>query len=134
MTVDRAIEVLKQCIGDCGDCITRAERDEAIALAIKGLLVLRSANSLFVGSDALVVTKEREVEPVSDSETIGERIKSARKAVGLRQEALASMIGVCRTTVSKYETGDLELSVKHICKIADTLGVSTEWLLGGARE
>lgn len=59
MTVDKAIEVLKTCVGGCGDCHPCAEHDEAVALAVKGLLVLRSANSLFVGSDALARPKER---------------------------------------------------------------------------
>lgn len=54
MTVDRAIEVLKAHLNGCGECFAVVERDESIALAVKGLLVLRSANSLFVGSDALV--------------------------------------------------------------------------------
>ena len=54
MTVDRAIEVLRAHLNGCGECVPIAERDEAIALGVKGLLVLRSANSLFVGSDALV--------------------------------------------------------------------------------
>lgn len=54
MTVDRAIEVLKAHLDRSGEFFVVMEHDEAIALAIKGLLVFRSANSLFAGSDALV--------------------------------------------------------------------------------
>lgn len=207
MTVDRAIKVLKQCIGDCGDCLTCAEHDEAIALAIKGLLVLRSANSLFVGSDALVkekeaalsknemtvaekifvarknanmtqidaakrmnvainslrlyesgarqpradvlakmaglygcevgeliCAKERKVEPVADSETIGERIKKARKETKLTQRQLGKKLGVSNVMVSHYELGARKPKIETVKKFAKALGVSAEWLLGGARE
>lgn len=60
MTIDKAIEVLKACARDCVYCRPCAEHDEAVALAVKGLLVLRSANSLFAGSDALVKIERTE--------------------------------------------------------------------------
>ena len=132
MTIDKAVEVLKACVGGCGDCHPCAEHDEAIALAIKGLLVLRSANSLFAGSDALVVTKERKAEPVTDSETIGERIKKARKEAKLTQRQLGEKLGVSDVMVSHYEHGDRKPKIETVKKFANALGVSVEWLLGGA--
>ena len=51
MTVDRAIEVLKESLTYLPE---HKERDEAIAMGAKALLVMRSAYSLFAGSDALV--------------------------------------------------------------------------------
>ena len=131
MTVDRAIKVLKAHLDGSGEFFVVMEHDEAIALAIKGLLVLRSANSLFAGSDALVVAKERKVEPVTDSETIGERIKKARKEMKLTQRQLAEILGVSGAMVAQYETGARKPKYETVAKFADALGFSTAWLLGG---
>lgn len=132
MTIDKAIEVLKACVGGCGDCHPCAEHDEAIALAVKGLLVLRSANSLFAGSDALVQeeNREEEKEKLPDLPTIGERIRCARKVKKVKQEDVAKAIGVNRATISKYESGALELSAEMASVIADTLNVDVAWLIG----
>lgn len=48
----------------------------------------------------------------------------------MTQAELAATIGVDRTTVAKYETGDREPDLYTLCKIADALDVSTDELLG----
>lgn len=61
---------------------------------------------------------------------LGEHLKIARKQKGLTQNQLASLIGVQRSVISKYESGLIEPSIAQIERIADALGVSLETLLG----
>ena len=60
-----------------------------------------------------------------------ERIRALRKQKGLTQEELAKAIGVQRAVISKYETGIVDISVSQLEKIADVLGVTVDYLLGG---
>ncbi len=59
-----------------------------------------------------------------------EAIKQARKAAKMTQAELASNLKVNRATVSKYETGEIEPSVKMIEAIARILTVTPDYLLG----
>ena len=61
---------------------------------------------------------------------MGERIREARKQKGLTQAELASLIGVQRAVISKYETNMIEPSIKQLKKIADALDVSIGYLQG----
>ena len=56
--------------------------------------------------------------------TIGENIRNARKAKGMRQEELANKIGVVRSVVSKYENGEIDISSSKVAQIADALGMN----------
>lgn len=62
--------------------------------------------------------------------SIGTRIKQARKAAGLSQQALCQKIGVKQPTLSQLESGDSSTTV-HIGKFADALGVNALWLETG---
>ena len=46
------------------------------------------------------------------------RIKAIRKAARITQEELAEKLSVNRATVSKYENGDISLSLEMLRKIA----------------
>ena len=141
MTVDRAIEVLKQCIGDCGDCITCAEHDEAIALAVKGLLVLRSANSLFAGSDALAIVQENKEKDFGPTIIIpdgkfGERIRACLICKNMTTGDLGNLLGVHPSVVFQYmqrgyTNGNDKIDIK---KMADILECDVRWLLCGESE
>lgn len=48
-------------------------------------------------------------------------LKAMRKAANLTQEELATMIGVKRSVISKYETGSIEPSVSQLEHIAEKL-------------
>lgn len=54
---------------------------------------------------------------------LGDRIKRARKKIGLTQEDIANKIGVKRSVISKYENGLIEPSISQLKKIADALDV-----------
>jgi transcriptional regulator with XRE-family HTH domain len=51
------------------------------------------------------------------------RIKAIRKAARITQEELAERLSVNRATVSKYENGDISLSLEMLRKIAAALNV-----------
>ena len=60
----------------------------------------------------------------------GERVSELRKDRGLKQKDLATQLNVAVSTVSNYETDSHEPDLENLCKIADLLGVSTDYLLG----
>lgn len=60
---------------------------------------------------------------------IHEKILYCRKKEGLSQEALTEKLGVSRQAISKWETGDAVPEIGKLLLIANTFGVSTDWLL-----
>ncbi len=71
---------------------------------------------------------------VFEPEKIGARIRQARERAGLRQEDLASLVGVATRTIQNYEAGDTKPFSK-LKEISAALGVKVEWLLqDGAEE
>lgn len=59
-----------------------------------------------------------------------ENLKMAREQKNLTQKEVADSIGVAKSTYSLYESGEREPNVQTIKKIADTLNVSADELLG----
>lgn len=49
------------------------------------------------------------------------KIRSVRKAAKITQGELAEKLGINRATISKYETGEISLSIEMLQKIADAL-------------
>lgn len=62
---------------------------------------------------------------------IGERIKKARRAKGMTQQAFADAIGLKRNTVATYEMGKSLPSDRTITDICRAFDVSDEWLRTG---
>lgn len=63
-------------------------------------------------------------------ENFNENLKEARLKSGLSQKELSENIGVAKSTYSLYESGKREPNVNTIKKIASTLNVSADILLG----
>jgi transcriptional regulator with XRE-family HTH domain len=62
---------------------------------------------------------------------LGERIRQERRRVGLSQTALAQRIDISPTALNDIETGKTpDPRVSRIKAIADTLQVSTDYLVG----
>ncbi len=61
---------------------------------------------------------------------LGNRIEDLRKKKNMTQTDLAEAAQTTRTTVSKWETGDSEPSATQLRLVADSLGVSVDYLLG----
>jgi len=62
---------------------------------------------------------------------VGERIKKAREARGLKQKNLAGILGMNRSNISRMESGNVMPKIGTLLKIKDTLHVSIDWLLTG---
>jgi transcriptional regulator with XRE-family HTH domain len=59
-----------------------------------------------------------------------ERLKETRQAHGLTQELLAEKVGIGKNQVWQYETGKVEPRMSTLIWLAETLGVSIDWLVG----
>lgn len=59
-----------------------------------------------------------------------ERLKDLRKSKGLSQVALADRLGLSKSTIGAYETGDITPSVDALNAIADFFNVDMDYLLG----
>lgn len=56
--------------------------------------------------------------------TVGEKIRKARKNMGLTMEELSVKVGVKRATISRYESGNISVSIPMLHKIAKALDIS----------
>ena len=62
---------------------------------------------------------------------VGERIKQRRKDLKMSADELATSVGVSRSTIFRYEKGDIEkVGPDVLKKIADKLNVSPADLMG----
>lgn len=59
-----------------------------------------------------------------------DRLKELRKAKGLSQVTLADRLGLSKSTIGAYETGDITPSVDALNTIADFFNVDINYLLG----
>ena len=64
--------------------------------------------------------------------TLGERVREAREARGLSQEALADAAGLDRTYVSGIERGLRNVTVLRLADIAKALGAKVSSLVPDA--
>jgi len=57
------------------------------------------------------------------------RIRELREDKDLTQVYMANLLNVNQRTYSRYETGEIEISLTALCTIADFHGVSVDYLL-----
>lgn len=60
----------------------------------------------------------------------GQRIKSRRKLLSLTQEDLAAQTGISQKQISRYETGENDLTGANAVSLAAALHTTTDWLVG----
>jgi transcriptional regulator with XRE-family HTH domain len=65
---------------------------------------------------------------------VGRLVREARDKAGLTQEALASRVGLTRTSVTNIEKGRQKLLLHTFCDLAGALGVLPDALLPESRE
>lgn len=62
---------------------------------------------------------------------VGERIKKRREELGLTKTEVADRIGVARTTLMRWERGDIgKVPLTVLYPLADTLETTPAWLMG----
>lgn len=66
--------------------------------------------------------------------TLGEKIREARKAAGLTQEELASVMSVSRQAVTKWESDKGIPDIENLKVLSKVLDVSIDYLLGDEGE
>src|SRR5258706_16171184 len=66
------------------------------------------------------------------SGTLADRIRHARRLVGVSQAALANQVGVVPSAVAQWEgSGRTSPTVEHLTRIAQVTNVAFEWLVTG---
>lgn len=60
----------------------------------------------------------------------GDRLRTARRAKVLTQDELAQSVGISRTAITHLESSEGDPSVDLLVRLATTLDVSIDWLLG----
>ncbi|WP_165904991.1 helix-turn-helix domain-containing protein [Parashewanella curva] len=65
------------------------------------------------------------------NESIGQRIKTARIALGYSQEQLGKMLGVVFQSVQQWESGKTTPRNHRLVDLANSLNVSASWLQFG---
>lgn len=58
------------------------------------------------------------------------RLRALREEKGVSQAGLAAVLGVSKSTIGLYETGDTLPDIKTADELADYFGISTDYLLG----
>lgn len=71
---------------------------------------------------------------VSEVMTVYPRLRDLREDAEWNQTELAKMLGMSQTGYSKYETGENDIPVEILEKLADIYHTSTDYLLGRTDE
>ena len=61
---------------------------------------------------------------------LNQKIREVRQARGMSQVELAGLLGVTKQSVSNWENDNIQPSIEMLVKLAETLAVSTDYLLG----
>ena len=61
---------------------------------------------------------------------LGERLLKWRLKNGYTQQKMADRLSVHRTSYTKYETGVIDPPLSTLCRMADIMGCTTDFLLG----
>lgn len=67
-------------------------------------------------------------------DTLSTRLKKARKDKKLTQEGLGRLVGVTKSSVSQWESGQTKMNGENIVMVSKALDVSPYWLSTGKKE
>jgi len=74
------------------------------------------------------------VAKLSPPDGFGTRLRSLRKQKNLSQTELAELVGLHFTNISRYERGIAQPTVETLRRLAEILGVSSDYLMDGSVE
>lgn len=66
--------------------------------------------------------------------TFAERLKETREDKRLKQRDIAKICGIAVGTYANWEQGRVQTPINYLPKLADTLNVSTDYLLGVSKK
>ena len=75
----------------------------------------------------MIIIDNMKIDPIY--EEFGRRLRSARKAANLTQEALAERVGLTRTSITNIEKGRQHVSLHMLFSLAAAVGVQPVQLL-----
>ena len=61
---------------------------------------------------------------------IFERIRNIREDNDLTQSQIAEFLNINQRTYSRYERGEISITIETMCKLADYYGTSLDYLAG----
>lgn len=64
--------------------------------------------------------------------TFGEHVVMLRKQLKLSQDELAKKVGTSAPIIGRYERNEIKPSIEMAKKLADELGVTVDYLIGGS--
>jgi ribosome-binding protein aMBF1 (putative translation factor) len=62
------------------------------------------------------------------------RLRAAREAKGYQQSDIAQLTGLQPSAISHFEIGERLPSLENLCKLANAIGVSPDFLLSGTKK
>ena len=65
---------------------------------------------------------------------IGQRIRKKRLELAINQKELADRVGISPSAINQYEKADKIPSTETLVKLAQELGITTDYLLGATSE
>lgn len=65
---------------------------------------------------------------------LGERLRAAREKKGLKQNRVALSLGIHNSTLAKYESGEREVDIETLNKLAEIYEVDPGYLISGSVE
>ena len=68
------------------------------------------------------------------SEQVGARVKEMRKALGMKQDELSSILGIGKSALSMIETGRAALSERNKNILIQELNLNPQWIESGEGE
>lgn len=74
-------------------------------------------------------TKEKNEKAMEFGTIVGNNIKNYRQKFGYSQDHIAVYLGIDRTTLSKYESAEREISLFNLTRLADLFGIELDDLI-----
>ena len=69
-----------------------------------------------------------------NSKEFGNKLRELRKSKGLSQENLATKLNISRTTIGRFENGEMIPNAQIIKELCEILGVSEGFILNGSSD
>ena len=80
------------------------------------------------------MTEESMTKDVTEDASIGERLREARRYLGLTQEFVAEELSIPRPAVGQIERGARRVSGTELKRLAVLYGRPIDWFVGGTEE